>query len=357
MMNLLFFLATLFANVNAKECSPLKSLRAIYGSSSFQVQKTRAVVGIIGSGLDYNHPGLARFLAARAGQEAGLQNLENSFEYQKQSDCERQLIQEEQNLGFPRWMDQALGSPWPMDQIYEDGILQPQREHETRVASRIIYGRDDVSLHFVRRMYGKQMDIFNAYQAIYHFRRQGVQVINMSFGSDCGKFSREEKAWEEIFKFYSKMIFVIAAGNSGKNLDYVRYCPARFSKDYPNVISVTSVASDNGISVNYDVELGREILVNYGKSVDVAIKSDSLPVLIPYQHEAGWVTHETGWTSHAAAEVSRILAHAIADGYVVEPHAVKEQLMKTSRKNRHLREFVKSGGEVDEAAFRAILAQ
>ena len=96
--------------------------------------------------------------------------------------------------------------------------------------------------------------------------------------------------------------------------------------------------------------------MNYGVSVDLAIRADALNVLAPLQYDGSnfqWINHATGWTSHAAAEVSRVIVHAMADGYRVSPQTVKEQLVRTSRKNRYLKDFVKSSGVVDENAFRA----
>jgi hypothetical protein len=91
--------------------------------------------------------------------------------------------------------------------------------------------------------------------------------------------------------------------------------------------------------------------------VDLAIRADNLPVLAAHDYDANvgnlWINHSTGWTSHAAAEVTRVIAHAMADGYSIDAEVVKEQLIKTSRKSRYLREFVRSGGSVDEVEFRA----
>lgn len=343
------FLCVSFQANAVEDCYPVKSLKAIYGSApelSFKV-----TVGVIGSGIDYNHPGLAKYLTIRNTFEEELQSLE-AANNTVVDPCLFQRLQKQLGLGFPRWMDQVFQSPWPMDQVYQDGVLLAHKEHETRVASRIVEGREDVALHFVRRMYGSQQDHFDVNQVIDRFSALGVKIVNMSFGSECGVLPREELAWAQIFKKYPQMIFVVSAGNAGRNLDSYDYCPARFSRENPNVISVTSATSDGALSVNYDPDLGREILMNYGISVDVAIRADSLNVLVPHQYEQAWTSHAIGWTSHAAAEVTRVLAHAMADGYEVDAQTIKQKLIETSRQSRHLREFVKSGGLVDEVNLR-----
>jgi hypothetical protein len=50
-----------------------------------------------------------------------------------------------------------------------------------------------------------------------------------------------------------------------------------------------------------------------------------------------------------------VLVAAIADGYKVDPMTVKKKLQHTSQKLRQLKEFVGSGGRIDENAFRASL--
>lgn len=362
MVNCFFIVLLLATSAFSEDCYPIKSLQSIYSSTTdLELKTPRAVVGVIGSGVDYNHPGLAKFLAIRSELEQRLQQLEAQPQAKTLNSCEYQLLQSERGVGFPRWMDQALASPWPMDEVIQDGVLQPHLDHETRVTSRIIQGRDDIAVHFVRRMYGNQQDIFNVSTVLENFSLRGVKIVNMSFGSDCGVLPMEEHAWSQIFKRYPQIIFVISAGNSGRNLDYHDYCPAKYSRENANVISVTSVTSDGVISVNYDPDSGKNILTNYGATVDLAIRADNLPVLAAHHYDENvgnpWINHSIGWTSHAAAEVTRVITHALADGYSIDPQLVKEQLIKTSRKSRFLKDFVKSGGQVDEAAFRALIEQ
>lgn len=353
----LFFLVVFFCSLSARAeiCYPVQSLRSIYKSDFAMEFKVK--VGLVGSGIDYNHPVLARFLAIRPKIEAQLRSVEVLPGIKNLSPCEYQKVQEERRVGFPIWMDQALGLFWPADQIFKDGKLIPNQHHETRIASRIIYGRSDVALHFARRMFGSQKDTFNALQVIKNFSDLGVQVVNMSFGSTCGALPAEEKMWSQIFKKYSQMIFVVSAGNSGQNLDYTDFCPAKFSRENANVISVTSVTPDGELSIHFDPEQGQEVLMNYGRTVDVGIRADHLSVLTPYLHEETWSSLPAGWTSLAAAEVTRVIAHAIADGYFVNPQTVKEHLIRTSRPSRSLQDFIKSSGEVNEADFRSSLKQ
>lgn len=342
----------------------IRSLKAIYGHET-SVAKHRVKVGVIGSGIDYNHPLLAKFLGHRQFIESDLQKIE-ALRQQLQYDIfssqdkfiqmKNQYLALSNNVGFPRWADQALGTIEPMDRVIENGLpkFQGVTEHETRVTSRIIGDRQDVQVYFARRMMGFKFDKLDVKKVIGEFSKSGVQVVNLSFGASCGYLPKEEEAWTHVFREYPHMIFVIAAGNSGNNLDYEEHCPAKYSREFANVISVTALDGDGNIAMYVDPEKGGLRPVNFGLSVDVAIPANHLPVLVPHKHNA-WENNENGATSLATAEVSRVIVAAIADGYKVDPMTVKKKLQETSQKLYQLQELVGSGGRIDEAAFRASL--
>jgi len=338
----------------------LFSLQKIYGSvpaaSSFKLS-----VGVIGTGLDYNHPGLANILGFRRDFEDRLQNLDalrlkllthtyaSSEEYLRDIQTHNSL---QQTSGFPLWMDQAKHTPFPFDQVIINGLISMGQEHETRITSRIVRRQDNaIQIFFARRMMGVESDDLNVMEVLKHFRKQGVKIVNMSFGSSCGLLPQEEAQWARAFKKYPDMIFVVAAGNSGILVDEQPACPSFYSRENKNVISVTAVNAADQLASYYGTS------VNFGRHVDVAIAADDLPVFVPLQHVNLWNNNPNGATSVAAAEISRILAEAIVDGYVIDPKVVKTQLQSTSRHVPQLEGSVKTSGVVDEVAFRNILQQ
>ncbi|MBY0385059.1 S8 family serine peptidase [bacterium] len=342
----------------------IRSMKAIYGQET-SVVKPRAIVGVVGSGIDYNHPFLARFLGHRQFIEADLQKIENlrkqlQFDIFSSKDnfieMKNQYLAMSNNVGFPRWADQALGTIEPMDRVIENGLpkFQGVTEHETRVTSRIINDRQDVQVYFARRMMGFAFDKLDVKKVIGEFSKSGVQAVNLSFGASCGYLPKEEITWRDVFKENPQMIFVIAAGNSGNNLDYEDHCPAKYSREFANVISVTALDGDGNIAMYVDPKKGGYRPVNFGLTVDVAMPSNHLPVLVPNKYQ-GWENNENGATSLAAAEVSRVIVAAIADGYKIDPMTIKKKLQQTSQKLSQLKELVGSGGRIDEASFRASL--
>jgi hypothetical protein len=94
MLKFAFFIVLVIASrAYSEECHPIKSLRSLYGSEDFEWNTSKVVVGVIGSGVDYNHPGLARFLPARFALEKKLQKIETQPETQQLNACEYQLLQ------------------------------------------------------------------------------------------------------------------------------------------------------------------------------------------------------------------------------------------------------------------------
>ena len=85
-------------------------------------------------------------------------------------------------------------------------------------------------------------------KAIRYAERMGAQICNLSFGGD-----EVDEALKSTMK-NSKMLFICASGNEGKNIDKKPVYPASY--DLPNIISVGNMNSDGTLSKtsNYGVE-------------------------------------------------------------------------------------------------------
>lgn len=339
-----------------------RSLKSIYGpdyKSAVVGESALIKVGVVGTGLDYNHPGVAKHLAYRLEMEADLQVLEkldtklreSPFINQKTYEASMKQFNDLQpKVGFPIWMDQALKTKSPYDAVIVDKkrSLGPNKEHETRVTSRLLRTGGAVEVHFVRRSMGS-IDDLNVEDVIGRFAEQGVRLVNLSFGSSCGRLPKEEKMWDEAFERYPEIVFVVSAGNSGFSTSTKPFCPAAFSKVYKNVISVTALSSEGQLAVYYGTP------VNFGEDIDLAVKSDNLEVLIPFRKTLRWENNANGATSLAAAEVSRILTEVVLEGLEWNAQTVKELLVKTSVYKPLLEGVNKTSSEVDEWAFREAL--
>ena len=112
------------------------------------------MVGVIGSGVDYNHPKIARHLVGRESFEnevvelIELKEKVTSFPYTRfdelVADITR-LEEQKDQVGFPQWMDQALGTHRPFDQVIP---RMPNRDprHETTMAGRIVVNQGSIGL-------------------------------------------------------------------------------------------------------------------------------------------------------------------------------------------------------------------
>lgn len=138
---------------------------------------------------------------------------------------------------------------------------------------------------------GKIQDIINA---IIYAENQGAQICNVSIGTAVYD-ERLRKCME-----HSKMLFVVAAGNSGLNLDQKNnfYFPTSFN--LKNVISVASINKQNELSS----------FSNYGKkTVDIAAPGENLENCTDDEN------HILAGTSFSAAYITGIMAltYIVAD--------------------------------------------
>lgn len=125
-------------------------------------------------------------------------------------------------------------------------------------------------------------------------RRKGVRIANLSMGSAD---PRAEPAWQEIaaaMRAAPEILFVVAAGNEGRDIDQQPSYPAAFR--LANVLMVGSVDTAGSVSP----------LSNYGMSVDVAAVSD--PVL---GRDFEWREKPLQGTSFAAPRIAALAANLL----------------------------------------------
>ncbi|MGH1467619.1 MAG: S8 family serine peptidase [Bdellovibrionales bacterium] len=337
------------------EASDIIPLQTIYGNYLEPLQDIKFKVGVIGSGIDYNHPGFADKVAFRRDFEEDLLKREVllsrvykdvywTFEsYLKDLD----LLQGLNSVGFPTWMDQALGTARPIDRIIKRAYSPGEtgnEDHETRVASRIIKDLEDVEVYFARRA----MDSFYKFDphvVVGNFYKHGVRLINMSFGSACGWDPVEEHEWGEVFKAYPDVVFVVSAGNAGLDTAETPFCPATYSTSYANVISVTALNNDGRLASYHGLS------VNYGSIIDLANKADDLLVLYPYKRELVWENNPHGASSLAAAQVSKMILKAQSLGFTIEATKIKQQLIDASIYSSALMGVNKGSSYIEESVF------
>lgn len=151
-------------------------------------------------------------------------------------------------------------------------------------------------------------------EAIQYAEMMGAKVVNCSWG--C---TEENSALKEVMES-STMIFVCAAGNNRLNLNETPIYPACY--DLENIVSVTSVNDDGGLSY----------FSNYGNA-DIAARGRDIESCFP-----GGETGTLSGTSISAGFVSGALANVYADN-----EDAIERLYSTSDKLLNLQNYVADG--------------
>lgn len=125
-------------------------------------------------------------------------------------------------------------------------------------------------------------------------RKKQVRIVNMSIGSSD---PRGERHWREIGQVMAsapEILFVLAAGNEGRNLDPAAQVPAMFGLE--NVLVVGAVDGSGIVSR----------LSNYGSSVDVAVVADPIA-----GRDFDWQPKSLYGTSFAAPKIAALAARIL----------------------------------------------
>lgn len=167
----------------------------------------------------------------------------------------------------------------------------------------------------------------DAIEAIEYARKMGVKIINCSFGGTDDNLALKD-AMEK-----SGILFICAAGNSGKNTAKKPIYPAAF--DLSNIISVTAIDSD-GLMPSF---------ANYGSDVDVAAPGVCVKSTAPNNKYA-----YCNGTSISAAVVSGIAA--LDRSYLPDESIskLKKRITDNVTECAALEDKVASGGRVDAYA-------
>ena len=225
------------------------------------------------------------------------------------------------------------GYSWVDNSTLTEGELYFEQTHGTHIAgiiggkSSVLQGESqNISIMPLTVFKGSQARTSDIIEAIEYAENKGVDIINMSFG--C---SEDNAALREAIERASDIMFVAAAGNFRRDIDEKPIYPAAY--DLPNLISVTSVNSDGGLSYYSD----------YGENnVDIAALGKNIESVMP-ENERG----KLSGTSMAAAVVSRGLALLYSNNKCNSPKEYKELLINSADKVSSLTGYVGNSAKLN----------
>ncbi len=271
------------------------------------------VVAVIDTGVDYNHPDLARNIWTNPGEtpDNGVDDDGNGY------------IDDVHGWNFIR------NSNDPMD---DNG-------HGTHCAGVIgAVGNNGIGISGINqnvkimplKILGKDGngDMAGILKAIAYARSMGANVISCSWGGT----TRSEALGDAISQ--TSVPVICAAGNSGVNTDVIPQYPSGF--DSPQIISVTASDASDGIP-NYS---------NYGtSSVDVAAPGDW--ILSTYPTSLGYDYIKMKGTSMATPQVSGLAALILSVNPGLSADQIKQLIVNNVDSKPAFAGKTGSGGRID----------
>ncbi len=250
-------------------------------------------VAVIDSGINYLLPAIAHRLARDA---------------------------EGQPLGFDFWDMDA----YPFDSHPVRSVFFPQR-HGTRTASIIVREAPDTRL--VPYRYPRP-DMTRMRELIAHAANAEVRIVNVSLGSN----KREQwTTFEQIAGQHDNMLFLVSAGNNGRNIDSQPIYPASLNLD--NMLTVTSSDEDGYPAAGS----------NWGPgSVDLLVPGEHIPAI----GFAGTPLDVSG-SSYAVARVTALASRILLNSPHLSVSALRETILSMAQSAPG--SFV-SGGWISEPA-------
>ena len=242
-------------------------------------------VGVIDTGVDYNHPELAPKMRPFIGLDL-FSNDQLPYDY----------------------TNQVLNE-----------LSEQHYSHGTAVADLI--SRDQNVRIIPVRVYS---NVSAAGKGIEFLASQGARIINLSMGSD------KKSEWMSYLKAaqnHPEILFVVAAGNEGLNIDKSPTYPAAFK--LKNQIVVASTNSKGELSA----------FSNYGdKHVDIAVWGEKVSAA-----EAGGGHWQPSGTSFSAPQLSRLAASILLDNPGLTAVQLKSEILSKGKQTAGLMGKVSHG--------------
>lgn len=242
-------------------------------------------VGMIDTGVDYNHPELAMKMRPFIGLDL-FSNDHLPYDY----------------------TNQVLNE-----------LSHQHYSHGTAVADLIT--RDQNVRLIPVRVYS---NVRAAGKGIEFLASQGVRIINLSMGSDK---KEEWMSYLKAAKNHPEILFVVAAGNEGLNIDKTPTYPAAFKLKNQIVVASTNASGELSEFSNYG-----------SKHVDIAVWGEEVPAA-----EAGGGHWRPSGTSFSAPQLTRFAASILLDNPTLTTAELKAEILGHGKSTAALKGKVAHG--------------
>jgi len=317
-----------------------KTLREIYGDDQEKLNQAleaqsdsqRVKVGLIDTGVDYNHPGIAykinRTFDAKKEDEL-LKKIQENSSKNAETQFREKLV-----LGFN--LKYKNKSPFDYDGFKYKYFFFPYLDtHGTSVAHALTRDTDKI---VVLPAKFDQLNILSIKKAIKLLAKEKVKVINMSIGINR-LFKVLTLGIKKEMQKHSEILFVVSASNDGSN-----------KKSYP-----AAFVLPNLISVGASTKLGKLAeYSNYGTTVDMAALGDQML----FESEAYNRTQNektlppdlvlSQGTSFSSPTVARLAALMLYKNPKLSPEKVKKILCDTVDKKKSFKGKMNCPGVINE---------
>ena len=161
-------------------------------------------------------------------------------------------------------------------------------------------------------------------KAIIYAENNGADICCLSIDSDY------DSELETYIK-RSNMLFIVSAGNDGRNIDNEPVYPASYNSN--NVVVVANVCSDGELN---DTS-------NYGmKTVDISAPGTDIISTAPFNS----YSYKTG-TSMSVPYVAGVIALTYCNSDTVDLITAKDVVLKSAKKEQKLKKITSTGGIPD----------
>lgn len=321
-------------NVSATQDIDMDVVEAWTHMKRETVRRSEVIVAIIDTGVDYTHPDLTKHIWVNQHEipDDGIDNDGNGYV--------------DDIYGWDFYNDDASVSHYKYDRITNSNQSLPEDndDHGTHIAGIIgavsdngigiagIASNIDIKLMVLKINGGTDGtgSISDAILAIKYATRMGADICNISWGT-----TQYSSVLKETIK-ESDMLFVAAAGNTGKDNDSKPVYPASLNLD--NLISVTFIDANGRLTK----------LSNYGKNTVVlaAPGTDILSTVVgSYETLSG--------SSMAAPQVSAVASLLYSYDENLYPFVVKDIIISTLKPIRGLKDTILYPGIPN--AYKAVL--